>query len=160
MLCLLADPTGATCAYAPNPGPWRAFIDLEHSTCYNATNHWSALTDGRTKYVTPRNLPRSPASSLELARSPTISRDPRYVYRAWRGDEQLFNLTADPREAADLAALAAYRDVLVAWRMRMVAQFEAEGRGPDWVHDGRLMVRPKGQTYSPNFPQVRLLELA
>ena len=60
MLCLLLDPSGQACAYAPNPGPWRTHIDLEHSTCYNMSNHWNGLTDGRTKYV----------------------------YRAWRGDEQ------------------------------------------------------------------------
>ena len=32
MLCLLRDPTGATCSYEPNPGPWRGYVDLEHST--------------------------------------------------------------------------------------------------------------------------------
>lgn len=50
LLCLLRDPSGATCEYAPNPGPWRRWLDLEHSTCYNETNHWSALTDGEVKY--------------------------------------------------------------------------------------------------------------
>ncbi len=67
MLCLLRDPTGSRCDYPPNPGPWRSWIDMEHNTCYNLTNHWSALTDGRMKYI----------------------------FRAWKGDEQLFNLTAD-----------------------------------------------------------------
>ena len=61
MLCLLTDPTGTRCEYAPNPGPWRQYLDLEHSTCYNETNHWNALTnetnhwnaltDGLIKYV-------------------------------------------------------------------------------------------------------------
>lgn len=69
MLCLLRDPSGLRCDYAPNPGPWRTFVDLEHSTCYNITNHWNALTDGRMKYV----------------------------YKAWSGHEQLFNLTSDVR---------------------------------------------------------------
>ena len=71
LLCLLADPTGkAACDYPPNPGPWRQWIDMEHAQCYNASNHWSALTDGRMKYI----------------------------QRASAGDEQLFNLTAYPGE--------------------------------------------------------------
>ena len=32
-------------------------------------------------------------------------------------------------------------------------QFETEGRGDAWVQEGRLMVRPQGQTYSPNYPK-------
>ena len=32
-------------------------------------------------------------------------------------------------------------------------QFETEGRGDAWVQRGRLMVRPQGQTYSPNYPK-------
>lgn len=49
---MLADrSSGATCDYALNPGAWRTFIDMEHSTCYNASNHWNALTDGRMKYI-------------------------------------------------------------------------------------------------------------
>ena len=51
LLCLLKDPTGRShCDYALNPGPWRGWIDMEHNTCYNGTNHWSSLTDGATKY--------------------------------------------------------------------------------------------------------------
>ncbi len=85
LLCLLRDPSGATCDYAPNPGPWRPWLDMEHSTCYNETNHWSALTDGRMKYV----------------------------FRAWAPDlatqEQLFNLTTDPGERVQLSQHAAVR---------------------------------------------------
>ena len=34
MLCLLRDPTGTKhCDYPGNPGPWRPFLDLEHSQC-------------------------------------------------------------------------------------------------------------------------------
>ena len=41
LLCLLYDPTGLQdCDYPLNPGPWREWVDLEHSTCYNNTNHW------------------------------------------------------------------------------------------------------------------------
>ena len=125
MLCLLTDPMGAKCGYKPNPGPWRTYVDLEHSTCYNMTNHWSALTDGRLKYV----------------------------YRAWKGDEQLFNLTGDPKEVVDLAVLPSHASIVTMWRQRMVQQFEAEGRGDKWVQDGKLMVRPQGETYGPNYPK-------
>jgi arylsulfatase A-like enzyme len=64
--CLLRDPTGASpCAFAGMKGPWRKWLDLEHSTCYNNTNHWSSITDGQMKYV----------------------------YKAWNASEQLFNMT-------------------------------------------------------------------
>ena len=51
VLCLLKDPSGKTCEYQPNPGPWREWIDMEHNTCYNSSNHWNALTDGKMKYI-------------------------------------------------------------------------------------------------------------
>eukprot|EP00041_Stephanoeca_diplocostata_P024170 m.605606 g.605606 ORF g.605606 m.605606 type:complete len:717 (+) comp22466_c0_seq1:74-2224(+) len=125
MLCLLQDPTGQKCSYALNPGPWRQVLDLEHSTCYNETNHWNALTDGRMKYV----------------------------FRAFFADEQLFNLTADPYEVHELSQDAAYATELKTWRQRMVSQFQHEGRGSDWVSSsGVLMQRLSGQTYSPHYP--------
>jgi len=123
--CLVReDPSGAACGPAPGQ-PWRAVLDLEHSTVYNATVHWNALTDGRTKYV----------------------------FRAFFPDEQLFNLTADPYEAHNLAADPAYAAELAAWRARLAAQFTAEGRGPAWVSaNGTLQRRTTGTTYGPNFP--------
>lgn len=80
LLCLLKDPSGKSCTgctsatgcSADGKG-WRAWVDLEHSTCYNATNHWSALTDGKMKYI--------------FNACPTCS---------FPAKEQLFNLTADP----------------------------------------------------------------
>ena len=57
--------------------------------------------------------------------------------------EQLFNLTADDGERTDLRADAHYRAELAKWRGRMVAQFEAEGRGAAWVKGGVLQLRPK-----------------
>ena len=129
LLCLLADPSGAVCDYAPKPGPWRRWIDMEHDIVYNATNHWSALTDGRVKYI----------------------------FRAYWGDEQLFNLTADPAERRDLSRVESYGPTLALWRQRMVDQFEAEGRGASWVKDGQLQRRTEGQMYSPNFAFLVLL---
>ena len=124
LLCLLQDPSGKTCAYSPNPGPWRKYIDMEHSTCYNASNHWNALTDGKIKYV----------------------------FRANYAAEQLFNLTSDPHELDELSADPAHAGTLKLWRGYMVKQFEQEGRGPAFVQDGVLQQRTKGQTYSPNYP--------
>jgi len=78
LLCLLKDPSGASCSgctsatgCAADGSGWRQWLDLEHTTCYNATNHWSALTDGKMKYI--------------FNACPTCTFPPR---------EQLFNLTA------------------------------------------------------------------
>lgn len=103
---------------------WRNYLDLEHSTCYNITNHWNALTDGHMKYV----------------------------FRAYFDDEQLFNLDSDPTELWNLAGETDWQAELQQWRQRMVEQFEEEERGPDWVRDGRLMRRVDGQLYSPHYP--------
>ena len=109
---------------SPEACGWREYIDLEHNTCYNASNHWSALADSGTKYV----------------------------YRAFFGDEQLFNTTADPYELVDLAGDPAHAETLKLWRSRMVDQFEREGRGPEWVKDGALVPRPQSINYGPNYP--------
>lgn len=34
---------GTSCDYPVNPGAWRLWLDLEHSTVYNKTVHWNAL---------------------------------------------------------------------------------------------------------------------
>lgn len=57
-------------------------------------------------------------------------------------------------ERRDLASLPAYAHELASWRQRLVGQFESEARGPKWVVDDKLVVRPTGQTYGPNFPQA------
>lgn len=88
------------------------------------TNHWSALTDGQIKYV----------------------------FRAWADDEQLFNLTADPDETTEVSGLPEYSAELKLWRSRLVQQYEKEGRGNDWVRNGKLVKRTKSTTYSPNYP--------
>ena len=103
---------------------WRQYIDLEHSTCYNVTNHWNALTDGHTKYI----------------------------FRAYFDDEQLFDLDFDPQEMNSLAGTSEWQATLEMWRERMVWQFEREDRGPEWVQNGKLMRRTKGQLYSPHYP--------
>jgi arylsulfatase A-like enzyme len=103
---------------------WRKFIDLEHSTCYWPENQWCALTDGHVKYI----------------------------YGAADGSEQLFDMDADPGETCDLAGQAKHAQTLAEWRGRMVEHLKE--RGPKWVSDGKLMLRPKPMLYGPNYPKA------
>lgn len=105
-----------------NTGDWRGYIDLEHDTCYGKRNHWNALTDGRMKYI----------------------------FHAFDGAEQLFDMEKDPGEERDVASDPAYADALAVWRGRMVAHLQERGTG--WVRDGKLVPRPERMLYSPNFP--------
>ena len=104
------------------PDGWRPYIDLEHDVCYNPSNHWNALTDGKWKYI----------------------------YHAQDGEEQLFDLAGDPAEMNDLSAQPSQEAELRRWRERMVAHL-AE-RGEEWVKSGRLVPRPKSILHSPNYP--------
>ena len=103
---------------------WREWIDLEHATCYAPENYWSALTDGRVKYV----------------------------YFAPDGRQQLFDLEKDPGETRDLAPLAEHRPTLEAWRRRLAGHL-AE-RGEPFVVNGDLGLRPKSILYSPAYPRT------
>jgi arylsulfatase A-like enzyme len=49
---------------------WREWLDLEHGVCYDNANQWTALTDGRWKYI----------------------------FHGYTGEEQLFDLTKDRAE--------------------------------------------------------------
>lgn len=110
----------------PSPPPsWREYVDLEMSVTYSLQIHWNALTDGKTKYV----------------------------FRAFYGDEELFDLTKDSKELVNLAKDEAYNSTLVQWRGRMVHQFEAERRGDQWVKNGELQRRIANVLYSPNYPK-------
>ena len=106
---------------------WRPYVDLEHDICYNVTNHWNALTDGHFKYI----------------------------FQAYFGDEQLFDLDSDPEELHNLVGNTTYQATLLEWRSRMAKQFIDEGRGDDWVDKDtlQLMKRVKGQLYSPYYPK-------
>lgn len=105
-----------------NTAGWREFIDLEHDICYSAENHWSALTDGRWKYI----------------------------YHAFDGSQQLFDLSNDPGELNDLVSDPGHAAELKKWRGRMVKFFEE--RGEPFVHNGDLAPRPQKLLYSPNYP--------
>ncbi len=106
-------------------GDWREFIDLEHSRCYWTENQWCALTDGHIKYI----------------------------YGAADGSEQLFDLDADPGETCDLAGDTKHAKTLDQWRGRLVTHL-AE-RGPQWVADGKLQLRPKNMLYGANYPKAK-----
>lgn len=101
---------------------WREYIDLEHDVCYAPENHWNALTDGHWKYI----------------------------YSAFDGGQQLFNLDNDPGELDDLAQDAAHAKTLKMWRERMVKHLSE--RGAPFVVNGNLGVHPEKMIYSPLFP--------
>jgi arylsulfatase A-like enzyme len=103
---------------------WRPYIDLEHDVCYSDTNHWTGLTDGKVKYI----------------------------FHAKDGEEQLFDLAADPGEEKDLAGDTHHTALLQQWRGRMIAHLEE--RGDPFVVNGRLGLRPESQVKSPNYPQA------
>jgi len=105
-----------------NTKGWRPYIDLEHSMCYNK-DHWNALTDGKVKYI----------------------------YYAFDGREELFDLTSDPRELHNLAADPAGKKLLLQWRQYMVEHLSE--RGEQFVSNGKLTIRKDRFLYSPHFPK-------
>jgi arylsulfatase A-like enzyme len=102
----------------------REWIDLEHDVCYDKTNHWTAVTDGKWKYI----------------------------YHAYDGSEQLFDLVRDPHELEDLASSPAHEEPLRLWRGRMITHLEP--RGERWVRGGKLVPRPESMLRSPNYPTL------
>jgi len=91
---------------------WRAYLHGEHAECYSPDNAMHYLTDGKEKYVW---FP------------PT-------------GQEQLFDLQADPQELHDLAADPANEPRVKPWRERLTKQLA--GR-PDGFSDGdKLIAKP------------------
>jgi len=101
---------------------WREFIDLEHGLCYEKSNQWTALTDGKWKYI----------------------------YKAFEGEEQLFDLTRDRAELTNLAGDAAASATLRSWRQRMITHLAQ--RGEQWVAGGNLARREAMIQYSPLYP--------
>merc|ERR1711991_550202 len=79
----------------------------------------------------------------------------KYVFKAWNGQEQLFNLSMDNRgEIVDIAKQNDSQQLLIDWRQRLITQYEEEKRGDLWVKDGKLMIRTGNNpgVYSPNYP--------
>ncbi|MDE6826079.1 MAG: arylsulfatase [Paramuribaculum sp.] len=102
---------------------WRRWIDLEHATCYTDHNYWCGLTDGKLKYI--------------------------WFLRT--GEEQLFDLTADPDECVNVVGDKRYASTAEEMR-RALAEHLSE-RGEEWVRDGKLQTRSTTLLYSPNFPK-------
>lgn len=119
-----ADMDGAslTKLFTDGDPAWRRWIDLEHATCYSRDNYWCALTDGKMKYI--------------------------WFLRT--GEEQLFDLAADPHETKELSNDAEYRRQLEELRAAMTEHLKIRGEG--WVKDGKLVTRTETMLYSPNFP--------
>lgn len=116
------DGTSLLSLIADKRTKWRDAIDLEHDVCYDASNHWTAMTDGRSKYI----------------------------FHAQTGEEQFFDLRDDPYELVDLAADGGSKRRVNEWRDRMIEHL-AE-RGEPFVVNGKLGARPESYLYSPNWP--------
>ncbi|MBX5494974.1 MAG: arylsulfatase [Bryobacteraceae bacterium] len=103
---------------------WREYIDLEHGVCYSRENNWNGFTDGRMKYI----------------------------YHAFHGEEQLFDLENDPKELNDLSGDPKAEPELRKWRQRLIEHLSI--RGDQWVKNGRLQTRKEPIPRSPNFPAM------
>ncbi|MBN2292554.1 MAG: arylsulfatase, partial [Pirellulales bacterium] len=102
---------------------WRDYIDLEHSTCYAPENNWTALTDGKMKYI----------------------------YYAPDARQQLFDLEKDPDETRELSKDPEHQATLQKWRRRMIDHLSV--RGEPFVVNGDLGIRRKPTLLSPNYPR-------
>ena len=103
---------------------WRPYIGLEHATCYYKNNYWAAVTDGKRKYI----------------------------WHFYTGQEQFFDLQADPQEKKDLIDSRSHLQEISQWRNYLV-DYLAE-RGSDFVRNGKPVRRTKTMTYSPHHPQA------
>jgi len=108
------------------PSAWREWVDLGNDMGETKKFHWNGGVD----------------------------REMKFIFSAGDKTSQLFNLTADPQEKLNLAALPEYAQEVAKWRRRLVQQFTAEGRGHRWVKNGQLQKRPKTCIYGPNYPQA------
>ncbi|MDQ6423483.1 arylsulfatase [Paenibacillus sp. LHD-117] len=61
----------------------------------------------------------------------------KYIWFSQSGEEQLFDLTHDPEERTNLAHSPEWRDKLIAWRERVIA--ELTGREEGYVSEGSLV---------------------
>jgi len=109
--------TGGSVVDAARGKPWREFIHGEHSPCYHPENAMQYLTDGKEKYI----------------------------WFPVTGQEQFFDLQADPAELHDLAGDPGAADRIATWRRRLIERLGARGDG---FSDGeRLITKPEG--YGP-----------
>ena len=107
---------------------WRTQLDLEHAQIYEKDNAWTALTDGRYKFI----------------------------YFTLTGQEQLFDLINDPAELTDLVtANNQDKKLIESWRNKMIKHLKI--RGEEWVKDGKLVVQKKSIFYGVNHPKFKEL---
>lgn len=112
-------------ALVENPdAEWRSWIDLEHASTYRDENYWSALTDGKMKYI--------------------------WFFRT--GEEQLFNLQEDPGETINLVGIEEYKSELKLWRSRLGEHLSE--RGEEFAKGGMPIKRRESMVYSSNYPEV------
>jgi arylsulfatase A-like enzyme len=108
---------------ARNPkAQWRSWIDMEHDIAYSPQNHWNALTDGKVKYI----------------------------FNAFDGHQEFFDLSADPGERNNLAADPSRQSEIKRWREQLTQHLAI--RGTDWVKNGQLQLRKQSILYSPTYP--------
>ena len=91
---------------ADGDAEWRPYYHGEHSPCYHPENANQFLTDQRWKYI----------------------------WNPVTGEEQLFDLEADPCECRDLST--SEKGELARWRSRMVAELAGREEG---LSDGRTL---------------------
>jgi arylsulfatase A-like enzyme len=89
---------------------WREYAHGEHSGCYASEHGMQYLTDGREKYI----------------------------WYTLTGEEQLFDLQADPDECRDLAGDPAQSARVARWRERLIADLAP--RTEDGLSDGRRLL--------------------
>ena len=87
----------------------RDWLHFEHATTYSTAQAFHALTDGKYKYI----------------------------WRPLDGQEQLFDLDADPREECDLSQQAGSAEVLAQWRQTLVQRLA--GRPEGFSQNGQLI---------------------
>tara|TARA_B100000809_G_scaffold16917_1_gene15100 strand:- start:470 stop:877 length:408 start_codon:yes stop_codon:yes gene_type:complete len=105
---------------------WRAFVQGEHTTCYDAEHGMQYVTDGCQKYI--------------------------WFHHS--GAEQFFDLTADPGECVDLSADAAWQSRIDVWRQRLATVNET--RGDPRGQGGELVPQTDGALrLSPNYARWR-----
>ena len=103
--------------------PWRTMLDLEHAQIYEPDNAWTCLTDGRYKYI----------------------------YHTLTGQQQLFDLAADPKELIDLSLDVEHTSLVNDWRQIMVNHLTK--RGAPWIVDGDLAIQQTSQKFGVNDPR-------
>jgi arylsulfatase A-like enzyme len=100
----------------------RETLHLEHSPCYSKQQAFQAITDGKMKFI----------------------------WRAHTGEEQLFDLTNDPREDNDLLANGQNLALGNKWRQKLIEKLRNRPEG--FVEENRLVAgKPWPGTYMAKY---------